>query len=237
MVSDDCSDPARYAEMQRGARRRPALRPSRARERRRGFYHNFERALELAPARRPLRRAGRPGRRLGPRQARDAACTRSATRSSPTATSGSSRRRGSVIADTLLGARAPTTTRTCCRCWWPTASPAPRRCSGAELLDDALPLPPAQFTHLPRPLAGGHGARARRHPLRRPPALRLRPARRTPTLGHATRHPDDAAARPLFSARRRPARADPAVAHALLHRRLPAAAVRDRRCGCAAPTG
>ena len=48
IVSDDCSDPQRYAEMERVLARDPRFVLSRS-ERRRGFYHNFERALELVP--------------------------------------------------------------------------------------------------------------------------------------------------------------------------------------------
>ena len=48
IVSDDCSDPERFAEMERVLARDPRFVLSRS-ERRRGFYHNFERALELVP--------------------------------------------------------------------------------------------------------------------------------------------------------------------------------------------
>ena len=72
VISDDCSDPERFAAIEADARRRPALRRL-ALARRLGFYRNFERALALAPAAARLRRDGRPGRRLAPRQARDAA--------------------------------------------------------------------------------------------------------------------------------------------------------------------
>jgi glycosyltransferase involved in cell wall biosynthesis len=49
VISDDCSDPARFAELQRVVGDDERFVVSRS-ERRRGFYHNFERALELVPA-------------------------------------------------------------------------------------------------------------------------------------------------------------------------------------------
>ena len=71
----------------------------------------------------------------------------SATRGSSTATPGSSARDGRAARRHVLEPARATTTPTCCRCWWRTRSPAPRRCSRATLLDDALPFPPAQFAH------------------------------------------------------------------------------------------
>ena len=130
VVSDDCSDPARYAELERVLDGDPRFVLSRS-DRRRGFYHNFERALELRSGRCEVRRPRRSGRRLGSRQARDAAYARSVTRSSCTATSGSSRPAASG-SRRRTGRSAPTTTRTCFRCWWRTASPAQHRCSGAS---------------------------------------------------------------------------------------------------------
>ena len=49
VVSDDCSDPARYAELERVLDGDARFVLSRS-DRRRGFYHNFERALERVPA-------------------------------------------------------------------------------------------------------------------------------------------------------------------------------------------
>ena len=49
-----------------------------------------------------------------------------------------------------------------------------------ELLDDALPFPPAQFAHFHDHWLGADRAGLGRHRVRRPPALRLRPARRAP---------------------------------------------------------
>jgi hypothetical protein len=49
IVSDDCSDPERFAEMRQLLDGDLRFVLSRS-DRRRGFYHNFERALELAPA-------------------------------------------------------------------------------------------------------------------------------------------------------------------------------------------
>ena len=73
--------------------------------------------------------------------------------------------------------------------------------------------------------------------LRRPAALRLRPARRA--RRSATRRPTGCrrCATALGALRRDPRERDPAVADALLRRRLPAAAVRDGPAACAAATG
>jgi glycosyltransferase involved in cell wall biosynthesis len=49
LVSDDCSDPARYAEIEADLKGDERFAVSRS-DRRRGFYLNFERALRLAPA-------------------------------------------------------------------------------------------------------------------------------------------------------------------------------------------
>jgi glycosyltransferase involved in cell wall biosynthesis len=49
VVSDDCSDPARFAQIEEVLAGDPRFVLSRS-DRRRGFYHNFERALSLAPA-------------------------------------------------------------------------------------------------------------------------------------------------------------------------------------------
>ena len=118
IVSDDCSDPQRYAEMERVLARDPRFVLSRS-ERRRGFYRQLRARAGAGPARRALRRADRPGRRLGPGQAEtlvrelgDAQLVYSDQRIVS--------EDGSPIADTYWEARA-TTTRTCCRCWWRTA--------------------------------------------------------------------------------------------------------------------
>ena len=49
VISDDCSDPARFAELERVVEGDARFVVSRS-SRRRGFYRNFERALELVPA-------------------------------------------------------------------------------------------------------------------------------------------------------------------------------------------
>ena len=218
--------PERFAAIAGGARRRPALRASRARPRRLGFYRNFERALALAPADAPLRRARRPGRPLAPGQARDAAGARSATRGSSTATRAivDARRRACSPTPTGAGARNNHTdllSLLVANAVTGAASLFPRDAARRRA---ALPAGPVRA--LPRPLA--RARRARRSAtiaLRRPAALRLRAARRRdarPRRGQ----PHAGAARAARRAAPRPARADPAVAHALLRRRLPAAAVR-----------
>ena len=86
---------------------------------------------------------------------------------------------------------------------------------------------PRQFAHFHDHWLALVRPRARRHPLRRPAALRLRPARRRDARARQ-RHDDHRAC--ASGSRRAPrrARADPAVADALLRRRLPADAVRHR---------
>ena len=71
-----------------------------------------------------------------------------------------------------------------------------------ELLADALPFPPGPVRPLPRPLAGAGGAVAGRDRLRRPAAVRLRPARGG-VAGSRRRQPDDLAARPAAVRQRR----------------------------------
>ena len=208
-----------------GGRRRPAVR-----------------RLALAPAARllPQLRAGAgagPGRRAGtsPSPTRTTSgtrtssrrwCARSATRGSSTATSGSSRPAASVVAATYWSHRANNhadmLSLLVANCVTGAASLFPR-----DLLDDALPFPPAQFAALPRPLDRPHRARARRDP-------RSSPARSTTTCSTSTRR-SATPPRPgwcglrdrLVVAPPRAAGAHPAVAHALLRRRLPPAPVRD----------
>ena len=63
-----------------------------------------------------------------------------------------------------------------------------------ELLDDALPFPPAQFAHFHDHWLALVALAARRDRLRRPAAVRLRPARRGVARARG-RQPDDVAAR------------------------------------------
>ena len=205
--------------------------------RRLGFYRNFERALALAPARRR-------------------ATSRSPTRTTP-GTRTSSRRCCAELGDARLvysDARVVGARRRACSpdTYWSRRAQQPRRPALAAGREHghrrrlAVPARRCSTTRCPsrRPSSRTStttGSRScalatRRDRLRRPAALRLRPARRRdarPRRGQ----PDAGAARAARRAAPRPARADPAVAHALLRRRLPAAAVRRRSCGCAAATG
>ena len=145
VVSDDCSAPERFAAIQEVLARRPALRalarPPPAR------LLPQLRARAGAGARRGgLRRARRPGRPLAPGQARDAA-GRARRRAPRLQRRPGGRARRPRARRQLLGPAHEQPHRACSRCWWPTRSPAPRRCSRADLLDDALPFPPAQFAH------------------------------------------------------------------------------------------
>jgi hypothetical protein len=144
IVSDDCSDPQRYAEMERVLARDPRFVLSRS-ERRRGFYHNFERALELVP------RDARYVALTDQDDAWDPDKLETLVRELGDAQLVYSDQRivsedGSPIADTYWQARANNHSNMLsllvANCVTGAASLFPRR-----LLDAALPLPPAQFTH------------------------------------------------------------------------------------------
>ncbi len=127
--------------------------------------------------RRRVRGARRPGRRRGTPTSSRRCSARSATHGSSTATRGSSPRRRGRLRH-LLGASGATTTRDLLSLLVANAVTGAASLFPRELLDFALPFPPAQFDALPRPLDRAGRARAGRHRLRRPAALRLRPARR-----------------------------------------------------------
>ena len=234
VVSDDCSDPQRYARdraacssddprfvrlaLGPAARLLPQLRA------RAGAGPGAARATSRSPTRTTA----------GTRTSSRRWCARSATRSSSTATSGSCRQDGAPVADTYWEARANNhsdmLSLLVANCVTGAASLFPR-----ELLDAALPLPPAQFTHFhDHWLAVTALALGDIHYVDRPLYDYVQHAHAT--LGHATATRMAAPARPALLAPARPARARAAVAHALLHRRLPSDAVRDRAARCAAAT-
>jgi hypothetical protein len=144
VVSDDCSEPARCAEMRAVLDGDPRFVLSRS-ERRLGFYHNFERALELAP--RDARYVALADQddvwnpdKLATlvREIRDAELVYSDQRIvAPD---------GRRIADSYWQQRennhGSLLSVLVANCVTGAASLFPR-----ALLDDALPLPPAQFTH------------------------------------------------------------------------------------------
>ena len=165
----------------------------------------------------------RPGRLLAPRQARDAA-RRARRRSSSTATRASSSATASCLATPTGASVAPTTTA-CLSLLMANSVTGAASLFRRDLLDYALPFPPRQFTHFHDHwlgLCAGPG----RHRLRRPAALRLRPARERGARA-CRRQPDAAAARPARQAARGSERARPELAAALLRRLLPADAVHD----------
>ena len=157
-----------------------------------GLLPQLRAGARAGPGRGRLRRARRPGRPLAPGQARrrcsraigdarlvysDAADRRPRRRRrSPTPT-GAARRNNHADLLSLLVANSVT-----------GAASLFRR----ELLDDALPFPPAQFAHYHDHWIGPDGAGARRDPVRRPAAVRLRPARRR--VARARRRQPDAVA-------------------------------------------
>jgi GT2 family glycosyltransferase len=144
VVSDDCSDAAAFAELRRVLDGDPRFVVSRS-DRRRGFYHNFERALELVPAGARYVALSDQDDVWDPdkletlvREIGDARLVYSDQRVVSTS--------GERIAATYWERRANNhsdlLSLLVANCVTGAASLFPR-----ELLDDALPLPPAQFTH------------------------------------------------------------------------------------------
>ena len=134
VVSDDCSSPARFAALERGARGDPRFVVSRS-PRRLGFYLNFERALSLAPPRRRLRGAWPTRTTAGTPTSSRRSSARSATPSSSTATRASSTATGEVLSDTYWSQRRNNHSDISLAAGGELASPARPRCSGATLLD------------------------------------------------------------------------------------------------------
>jgi hypothetical protein len=144
IVSDDCSEPERHAEMRELLDGDPRFVLSRS-DRRRGFYHNFERALELAPAGARYVALADQDDVWDPdkletlvREIGDAQLVYSDQRIvSPD---------GKLIADTYWERRRNNHSQMLsllvANCVTGAASLFRR-----DLLDAALPLPPAQFTH------------------------------------------------------------------------------------------
>ena len=144
VISDDCSAPDRFAEMERVVAGDPRFVLVRS-DRRRGFYRNFERALELAPA----------GARYVALADQDDAWYPDKL-ATLVAEIGGARlvysdqrvvaRDGSVVADSYWERRANNHSRLLslltANAVTGAASLFPR-----PLLDDALPFPPAQFAH------------------------------------------------------------------------------------------
>ncbi len=232
VISDDCSRPAAVRRDPGGARRRPAVRALAVGPAARLLPQLRARAGAGA-GRRALRRAGRPGRRLAPGQARDAA-RRARRRAARLQRPADRRRRTARSSPTRTGAGASNNHADLLSLLVANAVTGAASLFRRELLDDALPFPPAQFAHFHDHWMALVRARARRRSA-------TSTGRSTTTsstaaaLGHATRRRPRAAASGWRS-RARPARADPAVAHALLRRRLPAAAVRAPCSSCAAAT-
>ena len=219
------------------ARRRPAVRAVAA-DRRRGFYRNFERALALAPAgARYVALADQDDAwhpdKLETLLARDrrrrARLQRPADRRA-----GRLGRRGRYW-EQRANNHADMLSLLVANCVTGAASLFPR-----ELLDDALPFPPAQFAHFhDHWLALTALALGEIRYVDRP--LYDYVQHGSATLGHANAT-STTRLRERLASPPRPARADPAVADALLRRRLPADAVRRRagdalrRRGCRART-
>ena len=224
VVSDDCSDPARFAEMRAVLDGDARFFLSRS-ERRRGFYHNFERALALAP------RDARYVALADQDDVWDADKLETLVREIGDAQLVYSDQRivspdGKLLAGSYWEQRennhSEMLSLLVANCVTGAASLFPR-----ALLDDALPLPPAQFTHFhDHWLAVTALALGEIGYVERP--LYGYVQHEQATLGHATATRRTRPARALVLAPEGPARADTPLAHALLHRRMPPAALRHR---------
>jgi glycosyltransferase involved in cell wall biosynthesis len=144
VVSDDCSDPERFAAMRAVLDGDERFVLSRS-ERRRGFYHNFERAMALAP------RGARYVALADQDDVWDADKLETLVREIGDAALVYSDQRivspdGDLLAGSYWEERANNHSNLLsllvANCVTGAASLFPR-----ALLDDALPLPPAQFTH------------------------------------------------------------------------------------------
>ena len=143
---------------------------------------------------------------------------------------------GRVLGRQLLGPPHATTTRACCRCWWRTRSPAPRRSSRADAARRRAAVPARPVRPLPRPLARARGAR-------RSATSRSSSGRSTTTSSTATRR--SATPRPTAcrrcasgSARCAATRASGSGCGGCTTTSTPAGCCSSRPCcGCAAGSG
>ena len=145
MVSDDCSSPARFAELEAELAGDPRFVVSRSPSRL-GFYGNFERALAMAPAERRVRGDGRPGRPLARGQARRRCSTRIGDAQLAYSDARLVTPGGELLADTYWALRRNNHTSISSLLMANSVTGAAsllRR----DLLDYALPFPPAQFAH------------------------------------------------------------------------------------------
>ena len=182
MISDDCSAPSASSAIARGGRRRRALHAL-------ALARNGSASTATSSARcgwRPpeaeLRRAVRPGRPLAAREARGAARRARRRAARLLATSASSTPTGRVLRETLWRGRRNNHTDLASLLIANTITGAAtlfRR----EVAELALPFPDAPGLQFHDHWLGARGAGRGRGGLRRPPALRLRPARAAPSSG------------------------------------------------------
>ena len=224
VVSDDCSSPANFAALQEAVAGDPRFVVSRSRERL-GFYHNFERALAMAPADAHyvamsdqddvwhpdklatlLDEIG--GAELIYSDARIV------------------RPDGEVVSDTYW-ARRRNNHSSLLSLLVANSVTGAASLFRRDLLDDALPFPPAQFAHFhDHWIALTALARGRIAFCDRPVYDYVQHGEAS--LGHAAANQILTLRNRLGDAAARPARARAHVAHALLRRRQPADAGRDR---------
>jgi glycosyltransferase involved in cell wall biosynthesis len=144
LISDDCSDPARFAELEAAVGDDSRFVVSRS-PRRQGFYRNFERALGMAPADADFVAMADQDDAWYPEKL----ATLVASLDGAQLVYSDARivdRRGEVVAETYWGHRRNNHTDL-------LSLLVANAVTGAaslfrrELLDDALPFPPAQFAH------------------------------------------------------------------------------------------
>ena len=224
VVSDDCSDPERFAALQEVLGADPRFVVSRS-PRRLGFYRNFERALELAPAGAAYVALADQDDRWHPDKLATLLAELGGARlvySDARVVTGD----GRVLADTYWS-RRDNNHSSLLSLLVANAVTGAASLFPAALLEDALPFPPAQFAHFHDHWLGlvalslGDIAFVER-------PLYDYVQHGEATLGHAAANRMPGDARAGRRAAPRPARARADVADALLRRRLPAAAVRRR---------
>ena len=182
VISDDASTDEAFARLERLTAGDPRFVVSRAPERA-GAYANFARALAMVPAERRPRRALPTRTTAGTRTSSRRCSARSATRGWCSATCGSPRPTESVISDTYWTRRVPNHDNYASLLLGNSVTGAAalfRR----DLLDEALPLPPRAGNLYHDHWLALVAASTRPDRLRRPPALRLRPAPEA-VIGHA----------------------------------------------------
>ena len=177
VISDDCSAPDACAQIERARRRRSAVRAVALGGAARLLPQLRARAVDGA-RRGGADRAVRPGRPLAPGQARDAAGRARRDAHARVLRPAARRPRRARPARARCGRAGATTTRTSRRCSSPTRSPGAAILFRRELLELRCRSPTRPATSSTTTGSGSSALARRRDRVRRPAAVRLRPARR-----------------------------------------------------------